>query len=50
MVLDHGTKYEENPASHNGEMCKDGLTDQRTGLVPIFPNFAIAKRGITSLL
>ena len=20
---DHGTKYEENPSNHHGEMCKD---------------------------
>ena len=29
MVPDHATKYEENPSSHYGGMCEDGLTDQQ---------------------
>ena len=27
MVPDHGTQYEENPASHHGGMREDGQTD-----------------------
>ena len=27
MVLDYGTQYEENPSSHHGRMCNDGLVD-----------------------
>ena len=27
MVPDHGTQYEENPASHHGGILEDGLTD-----------------------
>ena len=27
IVPDHGTQIEENPSSHHGGMCKDGLTD-----------------------
>ena len=30
MVPDHGTKYEENPSSHDRWMWKDGQTDDRT--------------------
>ena len=27
IIRDHVTQYEENPASHNGGMLEDGLTD-----------------------
>ena len=27
MVPDHDTEYEDNPSSHLGGICKDGLTD-----------------------
>ena len=35
MIPDHGTQYEENPASHHGRMNKDRHPDgRRDGLTP----------------
>ena len=49
MVSDHGTKYEENPSNHHEGMCKErqtGWAERQTGLVPIFPDSAIAGQEI----
>ena len=55
IVPDHGTKYEENPLSHHGGMCKDGQKERYTdrwmdcGAIPIFPDSTIAEQIIITL-
>ena len=50
VVLDHGTKFEENPFSDHGGMCDDGQTgrqtDRWTGPGSILSDSAIAEQGI----
>ena len=45
MVHDHGTQYEENPASHHGGMREDGLTGRRTDSFRTFPDSGLGGSG-----
>ena len=46
LIMVPNTMYEENPCSHHGGMCEDGLTDRQIGSILTFPDSTIVEWGI----